>query len=565
MAASSNSLNVSQPQIPIFKGDSYEFWSIKMKTLFISQELWEYVESGYAETNDDNNRHKENKKRDAKSLKREFQTFYMKNKELVQAYMARISIVVSHMRSYGEIISDEMVVAKVLRSLTPNFDHVVAAIEESKDLSKFSFDELMGSLQAHEARINKSFAKEEEKAFHTKGEQESSNRMRGRDRGSYRGRGRRRTRPVNTSLHCSHCNTYGHSDNFCWYKPEEAKFAEENDEGEFLFMTSSNPIESAKEVWYVDSGCLNHMTGGRSKFKSLDESVKLQVRLGDNKQLHIKGQGTAFAMKGNHTKQIKYVHFAPSLAHDLISVGQLMENGRSVLFYDNKCVVKQKAIGLQLLKRKEMVSDIPNIVRLERVCEGCVIGKQTEKPFPVGKSKHASQILELIHVDLYGPMRTDSPSLSEDIYNETSDEFDVVPSDVDPEGNSVKPRRSERGSPRRRFTVEGEDEAQLVLFSGDPSKLEEEFYVTQPPGFEKDDEKSKVYHLKKALYGLKQAPRAWYNKIDNFFRKNGFERSMHEPTLYIKNQARLPADYELPCSQTYLRLTISHNVWSSNS
>ncbi|GKE67117.1 hypothetical protein Tco_1521278, partial [Tanacetum coccineum] len=212
------------------------------------------------------------------SLRREFETFYMKNKESVQAYMARVSVVVSQMRSYGEIISDEIVVAKVLRSLTPNFDHVVAAIEESKDLSKFSFDELMGSLQAHEARINRSFAKDEEKAFHTKGEPESSNRMRGRDRGSYRGRGRGRTRPVNTSLHCSHCNKYGHSDNFCWYKPEEAKFAEENDEEEFLFMTSSNPIESAKEVWYIDSDCSNHMTGDRSKFKSLDESVKSQVR-----------------------------------------------------------------------------------------------------------------------------------------------------------------------------------------------------------------------------------------------------------------------------------------------
>nr|GEY35673.1 retrovirus-related Pol polyprotein from transposon TNT 1-94 [Tanacetum cinerariifolium] len=67
-------------------------------------------------------------------------------------------------------------------------------------------------------------------------------------------------------------------------------------------------------------------------------------------------------------------------------------------------------------------------------------------------------------------------------------------------------------------------------------ELDEEVYVTQPPGFEKANEKSKVYRLKKALYGLKQAPRAWYSKIDNFFRKNGFERSMNEPTLYIKNQ-----------------------------
>jgi hypothetical protein len=38
--------------------------------------------------------------------------------------------------------------------------------------------------------------------------------------------------------------------------------------------------------------------------------------------------------------------------------------------------------------------------------------------------------------------------------------------------------------------------------------LQEEVYVTQPPGFERDGEKGKVYRLHKALYGLRQAPRA---------------------------------------------------------
>ncbi|GJW95290.1 DUF4219 domain-containing protein [Tanacetum coccineum] len=67
MASNPNSLNVSQPQIPVFKGDSYEFWSIKMKTLFQSQDLWEYVESGF-EVSDDDSRNKEHHKRDAKAL-----------------------------------------------------------------------------------------------------------------------------------------------------------------------------------------------------------------------------------------------------------------------------------------------------------------------------------------------------------------------------------------------------------------------------------------------------------------------------------------------------------------
>jgi hypothetical protein len=64
--------------------------------------------------------------------------------------------------------------------------------------------------------------------------------------------------------------------------------------------------------------------------------------------------------------------------------------------------------------------------------------------------------------------------------------------------------------------------------------LEEEVYVDQPPGFDVQEQPTKVYQLKKALYGLNQAPRAWYNKIDTYLIKSGFSRSQNEPTLYTK-------------------------------
>jgi hypothetical protein len=37
---------VSNPSIPLFKGENYELWSIKMVTLFKSQGLWDLVNNG---------------------------------------------------------------------------------------------------------------------------------------------------------------------------------------------------------------------------------------------------------------------------------------------------------------------------------------------------------------------------------------------------------------------------------------------------------------------------------------------------------------------------------------
>ena len=43
-----------------------------------------------------------------------------------------------------------------------------------------------------------------------------------------------------------------------------------------------------------------------------------------------------------------------------------------------------------------------------------------------------------------------------------------------------------------------------------------------------------MYKLNKALYGLKQAPRAWYNRIETYFLKEGFQKCPYEHTLFIK-------------------------------
>lgn len=59
MASNGNSMSVSQPTLLVFKGESCDFWSIKTRTLFKSQDLWDLVEHGYQDP--DKARLKENK------------------------------------------------------------------------------------------------------------------------------------------------------------------------------------------------------------------------------------------------------------------------------------------------------------------------------------------------------------------------------------------------------------------------------------------------------------------------------------------------------------------------
>ncbi|GJW02066.1 putative ribonuclease H-like domain-containing protein [Tanacetum coccineum] len=62
--------------------------------------------------------------------------------------------------------------------------------------------------------------------------------------------------------------------------------------------------------------------------------------------------------------------------------------------------------------------------------------------------------------------------------------------------------------------------------------IDEEVYVTQPPGFIDPKYPKKVYKVVKALYGLHQAPRAWYATLSTFLLQNGYRRGAIDKTLW---------------------------------
>jgi hypothetical protein len=65
--------------------------------------------------------------------------------------------------------------------------------------------------------------------------------------------------------------------------------------------------------------------------------------------------------------------------------------------------------------------------------------------------------------------------------------------------------------------------------------LQEEVYMSQPPGFEDSVHPHHVCKLHKSLYGLKQAPRAWNARFTQFLPSLGFATTYSDSSLIVKH------------------------------
>lgn len=286
---------------------------------------------------------------------------------------------------------------KILRSLTRKFEYVVVAIEESKDLSKMSLEELVGSLQAHEQKMKLNEDSENlDQALHSKlsvDDGETSNNFnqgrgnrrgyrggyrggnrggrgsRGRGNQSYgryqenkdyqtsnrgrgsRGRGRGRFQENKSQVQCYNCNKYGHFSYECrsTHKVDErnhvAVAAEGNEKVESsVFLTYGENEDRKRSVWYLDNGASNHMCGRKELFTELDETVHGQITFGDNSHAEIKGKGkVVITQRNGENKYISDVYYVPALKSNLISLGQLLEKGYEVHMKDRSLAIRNKS------------------------------------------------------------------------------------------------------------------------------------------------------------------------------------------------------------------------------
>ena len=194
------------------------------------------------------------------------------------------------------------------------------------------------------------------------------------------------------------------------------------------------------------------MTGDPSHFSMLTSKEEGYVTFGDNNKGKIIGKGT-IGNKFNFS--IDDVLLVDGLKHNLLSISQLCDKGYIVRFESNLCIIEKpnhnmtmfalkqnnvytinldelsnemcfsavnddawlwhRRLGhasmktISKISSQELVRGIPNIKFIkDKVCDACQLGKQIKTSFKPKNQISTTRPLQLIHLDLFGPIDTTS-------------------------------------------------------------------------------------------------------------------------------------------------------------
>ncbi|GJS78549.1 retrovirus-related pol polyprotein from transposon TNT 1-94 [Tanacetum coccineum] len=358
-----------------------------------------------------------------KSLKRklflvqQYEQFVISEDESIDSAFARFNTIITSLKALDEGYSSKNYVRKFLRALHPKWRAKVTAIEESKDNTSLSLDELIGNLKVHEMIIKKDSEivkeKVERKSLALKAKKESSDEecstsgsedeeyaMAVRDFKKFfkrRGRFVRQPRNDKKTFQRSRDDKNGKSDRKCFRcgdpnhligecpKPPKDKnqrafvrgswsdSGEEDDEkvnNETCLVAQASSeiclgVDLEPDEWIKDSGCSKHMTGNRKLFSSYKAYNGGNVIFGSNLCGNIIGKGTI----SNDSLKIDNVEHVDNLRFNLLSIGQICDNKCRVTFseHDSEITKDGKVIGRGIRKKGLYVMKLGNKPK-DKIC-----------------------------------------------------------------------------------------------------------------------------------------------------------------------------------------------------
>jgi hypothetical protein len=210
---------------------------------------------------------------------------------------------------------------------------------------------------------------------------------------------------------------------------------------EKVFVALGDDTEKETCRWVLDTGASNHMSLCRVAFSSIDGGTVGTVRFANGSVVKIDGIGTVlYECKNGEHRSLLNVYYIPRLTTNIISVGQLNEDGFDVrimsLRDENQNLVVRVHRGsgrlykldlhiarpvclatcagesawrwharfghvnfasLRKMASAGLVRGLPTLEHVEQVCEACIARKHRRAPFPQQASRRATKSLELLH------------------------------------------------------------------------------------------------------------------------------------------------------------------------
>ncbi|KAG8501561.1 hypothetical protein CXB51_003867 [Gossypium anomalum] len=387
------------------------------------------------------------------NLRRDFENLKTKEEETVKQYSDRIMVVVNSIRLLGEQFSEARIVEKVLSTLPERYEAKISSLENSRDLETISLTELINALYAQEQRRASRIEEHQEGVFQAKARATSST-------STYKGKKNWRNRPKPDAVKGKYqlCRFYkrpGHPEARCWFRRDAlCQHCKKKGHVERVFAVSCLAGQSkGSKGWLLDSGCTNHMSPDATIFKTMDRSCKTKVKIGNGQFIKAEGKGDVQICTATGDKIIKNVLLVPEIYRNLLSIYQVLEKGYSVVFKGQECQITDPngssfmivtmsdkcfeinwSSGLNSAQvastedtklwhqrlghadfrlmtqmiSEDLVENFTNSVEEEEVYEVCQLRKQARLPFPTNQAWRASEKLQLVHTDVYGPMKTES-------------------------------------------------------------------------------------------------------------------------------------------------------------